>query len=41
MLSGWWTDAGTFECLNRASDLAAELSAGIPLLPPWHAAPSL
>lgn len=24
-LSGWWTDAGTFESLNRASDLAADL----------------
>ena len=27
MLDGWWTDAGTFESLLRASNLVAETGA--------------
>jgi glucose-1-phosphate thymidylyltransferase len=28
VLEGWWTDAGTFESLLRASNLVAEMRAG-------------
>jgi len=27
VLEGWWTDAGTFDSLKRASDLVAETGA--------------
>ena len=27
VLEGWWTDAGTFESLHRASDLVAQSGA--------------
>ena len=27
VLDGWWTDAGTFDSLRRATDLVAEAAA--------------
>ena len=29
-LSGWWTDAGTFDSLRRATNLVADTRAGVP-----------
>jgi glucose-1-phosphate thymidylyltransferase len=29
VLEGWWTDAGTFESLHRASNLVAEAGANL------------
>lgn len=28
-LSGWWTDAGTFDSLRRATNLVAETRTGV------------